>query len=287
MANTEAKKAMKPPQLDDGALSGIDPDDASIKRAALVDANAHPIIDIEKNGPQRIEAPNAMGIAEQEAQALRNELAASRQRQDRLEAKINAMGSGGENLETLLSGPELASVEKGHSFETDGITMPDNRFITYYLIANEEPDCLEECNCETSNFGNPNERTKECTGRAMLARLGIFNSENVKIVTELRTDRLTDRHRLVPMFRNNGRDRNRAVFVQGAPKTYEPIHAPIKMGKPILVHKYWARANQDDEFAEGELNIQALIRDMSRASSPCIAKWNPNSEPGILRIKYC
>lgn len=139
---------------------------------------------------------------------------------------------------------------------------------TYYLVPYEDPD-------------------REMA-REYLAKQGIEHTNTTRIVVELDVGRLTDRHRVIALYRNINKDRNKVRVVEGEDgKEHRQVytaHSDILEIEPILCAKYWTPGDAET-FTEGGLSVSGFLQELSRKIIPAVVSYHPDrGEP--LRIRY-
>lgn len=140
--------------------------------------------------------------------------------------------------------------------------------ITYFLVVDEDPD-------------------REMAQQFLADRNIDPRGDSTRAVTELRVDRLTDRHRVIGLYRRQDKDRSKRMAAPepGMAPVLEPIHQPIQATAPIDISQFWTRS-EANEFIEGTLDHARFFAALGKAMSPAVISWHPNSEPGVLRLRY-
>lgn len=137
---------------------------------------------------------------------------------------------------------------------------------------------------ETTYFVLVNDEYESKAGRAYLKT--IYPQSLARVVTELRLDRLTDKHTVIPILR--GDDRSPAVpLVRDAHGIRVPQPAPVtelmkevREGQPVACAKYW----QPGTGNEGELNVAGFLEEVGKSCVPAAVKYYPREN--IMKLGF-
>lgn len=137
---------------------------------------------------------------------------------------------------------------------------------------------------ETTYFVLMNDEYESKAGRAYLKT--IYPQSLARVVTDLRIDRLTDKHTVIPLFR--GDDRTPAVQLIRDPQGIRvPQHTPVaelmkevREGQPVACAKHWSASSGN----EGELNVTSFLEELGKSCVPAAVRYVPREN--ILRLGF-
>lgn len=114
-----------------------------------------------------------------------------------------------------------------------------------------------------------------------------YPNTQARIVTELRLDRLTDKHTVYALFRDN--ERSPAVHLVAnangirelRPAPVAELAAEVKESKAIRCADFWMPAREGNE---GELDLSTFLSELGKRCAPAAIKYYPAQ--GILKLGF-
>src|SRR5215471_6965243 len=113
----------------------------------------------------------------------------------------------------------------------------------------------------------------------------MYPGTQAKVVHELRLDRLTDKHTVITLTRDN--ERTPAVAIRHNPQGIREISPTpvaelakeVRESKPIAVEKYWAEVDGD-----GVVDLASFLTELGKGASPAAVKYLPSQ--GLLKLGF-
>lgn len=138
---------------------------------------------------------------------------------------------------------------------------------------------------DTTYFVMLNDEFEMKAAKAYIKNL--YPGTAARIVTDLRLDRLTDKHTVIALRRSD--ERTQAVSLRVSPSGIrEPVHTPIEQlmrevqeSEPVRCADFWQPAREGNE---GELNLAGFMEEFGKKCIPAAIKFYPRD--GILRLGF-
>lgn len=162
-----------------------------------------------------------------------------------------------------------------------------------------EPQPAEQQHGEPSSLGERPRRAGEITYYFLIddrdetnAALTFLNDEGVPMndqthrkVQALRTDRLDERHVVIPVLRNVNQDYsfNRPDTATGRMRN-QTHHASVHAARPIDCSEFIRDESSADGFGDVNFDEEAFIRELGRACVPATLKRDTDKH--IVRMRY-
>ena len=108
-----------------------------------------------------------------------------------------------------------------------------------------------------------------------------YPGTKAKVVTELKLQRLTDRHLVVPCFRRPPNMHPGFTMPKDGMgmRVANPSQEPVSEGKPVVVKDYW-----NAELEDGDLDANGFVNAVAKSSLPAVVKYRSDSK--TLRLAY-
>jgi len=138
---------------------------------------------------------------------------------------------------------------------------------------------------DTTYFLMVNDDYEKKAAKHYLSQL--YPGTAARIVTDLRLDRLTDKHTVIALRRND--ERTQAVSLRVDPQGIRvPMYTPVadlarevQEAEPVRCVDYWTPAREGNE---GELNLAGFLEQLGKKCIPAAIKFYPRE--GILRLGF-
>lgn len=158
--------------------------------------------------------------------------------------------------------------------------------MTQQLTAAEtkKPDKAPVQMAETTYFVLVSDDYEKKAAEAYLK--AIYPGSAARHVTDLRLDRLTDKHTVIALYRPD--DRTQAVQMRvNMHGIREPVHTPVaelmkevREGKPVDCAQFWQRGSGN----EGELFLAGFLEEFGKTCAPAVVKYVPREN--IMRLGF-
>lgn len=151
-------------------------------------------------------------------------------------------------------------------------------------IEGKKPDKVPAQMAETTYFVMVSDDYEKKAAEAYLKTL--YPGTAARIVTDLRLDRLTDKHTVIALYRPD--DRTNAVQLRITPQGLrEPQATPIgelakevRESTPVNCARFWQRGSGN----EGEVNLAGFLEELGKVCAPAVIKYIPREN--ILRLGF-